>query len=391
MVVAGSLGGFMQNGQNTTVPNPLINLELGPILEQIMTRDTDSKAENKAEPKNVANLSASPTAAVQASSSPSQGESSVRPSSGDIINSNRDKPNDLADRTEKIDAAVALGKSFMGSGQLKSAEASFQKALSLMGEEDQSGPTLERISIRSDMAVVLHYQGKYDEAIAGLQTLQTKISRVLSAEGTGLVINQRKRWTTLDDQLERWVAVSLIYNGEYTKAIEKLYKLFENIKSQRNDSAFAFMIDIFQDLALASALLGRYIDAREFMDMAVKYLEEHRQADRKEWRVARPKPGTVLVTQADGEAWRADRAKYGAVLLTQTDGKEWRVVRAISGPWEGRRMARAKSGAVLPSRADGGKMACGTGQVRGRPSDAGLPGHAHRRLRQGLGMDQGLR
>ncbi|KAI0189456.1 hypothetical protein F4808DRAFT_35101 [Astrocystis sublimbata] len=155
---------------------------------------------------------------------------------------------------DKLNRTIELGRSFFHDGDLKGAERAFIRCKEMVEplqlRRDHRHRHLERyeIRIRALLASIKLYSGDYKGAMV-------EFDAVLRATIIGFSSYER-------DVVKRWIAISLLYNGQYELAAKNFSVLLHKIQ-HRVPRTITAKISIRTHLALALASQGDYPGALE--------------------------------------------------------------------------------------------------------------------------------
>ncbi|KAI1118075.1 hypothetical protein F5Y14DRAFT_401003 [Nemania sp. NC0429] len=154
---------------------------------------------------------------------------------------------------DRVTRDIDLGKEFLKKGDLKSAETAFIRGQHFLKHLAPHEQEPYEIQIRVQLAGIKLHQGGYKEA-------EEDFTAVLGDMGTKF--NNRER-----NAIKRWIATSLLRQGQYEQAAILFSSLLEIISAQDPDNLTA-EIPIRRDLAFASACQGYYQQALRHMNTA---------------------------------------------------------------------------------------------------------------------------
>ena len=165
---------------------------------------------------------------------------------------------------EELKNTRDLARTFFLSGELGNAELLFTKCMALMRKIEPTPKLLEKIQIRTQIAVIRLYRGRYQDANQEFESIKTEFD---SFSGN----YKSSEEVEIEEEVKRWFAISLLLQGKYAKAVLELEDLLAG-KSQI--PAKASDIPVRRDLALAYGYLGCRSRAQQKIEEAERYWKD---------------------------------------------------------------------------------------------------------------------
>ena len=161
---------------------------------------------------------------------------------------------------EAAESSINLARSFMKRGELNSAEVALLRSRHVLETSHIHENSIYRIEVNVQLASIDLFRGKYNEAYNNFQQIRSKL-------------NEGQFDVRIKAELERWIAISLIYQGKYSDAATKLEHLVttsDTVGSSKTDSD---ELQLRRDLAFTYACLGNYSEAQDELKIAYRLLD----------------------------------------------------------------------------------------------------------------------
>ncbi|KAJ0120723.1 uncharacterized protein J7T55_015455 [Diaporthe amygdali] len=167
----------------------------------------------------------------------------------------------------KRERTEELATSFFRTGEFHNA----QRLFSILDNQGSNLAQGQMINVRLSLAQTFLYTGEYLEARRRLQDLNDQVLR----NKFGHLKSHIKL------EIDRWLAVSSIFLGDYNDAAERLRRLLDQFDDTRNSGPEAndFYIAVRRDLALTYAHLGQYLQAETLLNRVDEDIANYRPSD----------------------------------------------------------------------------------------------------------------
>jgi len=166
---------------------------------------------------------------------------------------------------EELKNTRDLARTFFLSGELGNAELLFTKCMALMRKIEPTPKLLEKIQIRTQIAAIRLYRGRYQDANQEFESIKTEFD---SFSGN---YKSLEEVVEIEEEVKRWFAISLLLQGKYAKAVLALEDL---LAAKSQIPAKASDIPVRRDLALAYGYLGYRSRAQQKIEEAERFWKD---------------------------------------------------------------------------------------------------------------------
>ena len=146
---------------------------------------------------------------------------------------------------EDVEISINLTQAFMECGELNSAEVALNRSKHVLETSRIHVSSLYRIEVNAQFAGIKLLRGNYNEAYGNFREILSK----LDEEQSDVCIRM---------ELERWIAISLIYQGKYSDAATILKYLMTTSDTAGSSKIETAEFQVRRDLAFTYACLGNY-------------------------------------------------------------------------------------------------------------------------------------
>ena len=161
---------------------------------------------------------------------------------------------------DELNRVAKLARSFLQRGELMNAETLFKRSRSLMEDMKPKPETYEYVKIRTQIAVIALYRGKYQDAQIELELMKKGFEPA----------SKSKEELEIQHDVKRWFATALLFQGKYRKAAIEFESVLAHEKSKETapkDSQPRY-IQVRRDLALTYGYLGWHKAAQQNIEAA---------------------------------------------------------------------------------------------------------------------------
>jgi tetratricopeptide (TPR) repeat protein len=167
------------------------------------------------------------------------------------------------------------GRSFLERGQLKNAIAAFDEARRhLVTKTEEPHHNISLVEIEMRIAMIAQYRGDATQAETLLRDVTERESRI---NQSSMSVQDAITWGRIMKEVHRWLAASLISQGQVSEAIRELQGVVGSTPEYWNDVT---SFEAKRDLAVAYGRRGSVTEAQRIIHLLDALCEEHKDRRR---------------------------------------------------------------------------------------------------------------